>query len=305
MLKLYTVCACRFDLIELQLQSFKKHLKDEFEFIVFNNAHPSLTPCALHDHNAVYAGIHSTCQDLNIQCIDIQRDDELLAWCSPFEHPNNLPLLNPDGRYKDPGIGNEYSLNWAWQNYISKERDIVIVMHSDVFLLADLKPSEMLQQYDLIFDPQSRQGIREYMWEVFVLLNMAKLPEPETINWMGGLVRGISGDTSVQTSLYLDAHPELRIRRFTGRTLRHDSSLGYSSRPFYEVFLFDGKPAVLHYTSSTNWDRQSAEFHQAKTSWLQNVLARPEGIPETGEVVSGLKCYKCDCVHWNGICPKG
>jgi hypothetical protein len=287
----------RSDLIELQLQSFRKHLKDEFEFVIFNNAEPDVRP-------AIHESINQVCRDLNIRCIAIQKDPLLLERCATFEYPQNLPLLNARGQYSLPGIGNEYSLCWAWQNFISKEKELACLMHSDVFLIADSKPSDILQRYDLCYNPQARPGIREYMWEVFVLFNMAKLPQPETINWMGGKIGEFGGDTSTQTSRYLEAHPDLRIGHTCGSVFFDDPSLPHSTRPVYEVIALEGKPIALHYTSASNWDNQSAEYHRTKTDWLRKVLAREEGVPPESLVRSGSKCYVCDCFHWDRPCPK-
>ena len=270
MIKLYTVCACRSDLIELQLQSFKKHLKDDFEFIVFNNAQLKVRP-------ETYININRVCNDLGLKVIDVKRDQDLADRCQVFEP--RFPIFNYKGEYSTDGVGNEYSLCWAWENFISKEKDMVCLMHSDTFLINDLKPSDYLKDYDLCYIPQARPGIREYMWEVFVLMNMSRLPDPETMCWMGGFMTPeIAGDTSCVTSRYLDEHRDLKIYHVPSEVYLNDSSVGFSSRPVYEVLFFDDKPTVLHYTSASNWDFQSQEFHRLKTEWLKNILLLDSGL---------------------------
>ncbi len=278
MIKLFTVCATRFDLIELQLQSFKKHLKEDFEFIIFNNAQPNRDP-------QMYRSIGEACRNLGLRVIDVQKDTDLVNRCQVYEP--RFPLFSRNGLYSEPGVGNEYSLCWAWENVISKEKDMVALMHSDVFLIGDLRPSDWLKTrgYDLCYIPQCRVGIREYMWEVFVLFNMARLPEPEKICWMGGFMgdKGqFAGDTSCVTSLYLEAHPELKVYHTPQEAFFNDSSVSFSTRPVYHVISYDDKQTVLHYMSSTNWDHQSDELHRTKTEWLRSVLARDKGLLEKG-----------------------
>jgi hypothetical protein len=271
MIKLFTVCACRSDLIELQLQSFRKHLKDDFEFIIFNNAQFKVRP-------QIYSSINKTCYDLGLKVIDVRRDQELADRCQVFEP--RFPIFNVRDEYSTDGVGNEYSLCWAWENVISKEKDMVCLMHSDTFLIGDLTPSDYLKEYDLCYIPQARQGIREYMWEVFVLMNMSRLPNPETLCWMGGFMTPeIAGDTSCVTSRYLDAHKDyLKIYHIESHVYHNDPSVGFSTRPVYEVLYFEDKPTVLHYTSASNWDNQSEEFHNKKTEWLKKVLSLDSGL---------------------------
>jgi hypothetical protein len=255
-------------------------MKDEFEFVVFNNALPRFNP-------DMQRSIGNVCRNLGLRCIEVQQDQDLVAAIQQYEP--RFPIFYPNGRYATDGVGNEYSLCWAWKHVISKETDMACLMHSDVFLISDLRPSEYLKEqgYDLCYIPQARPGIREYMWEMFVLFNMARLPQPETICWMGGFMgpNGTppAGDTSCVTSLYLGAHRDLKVYHMPNSVFFNDPSVSFSTRPVYEVSSFGNKQTVLHYTSSTNWDHQTDEYHRTKTEWLRKVLARDEGVPDGGK----------------------
>ena len=61
MVTIITYAHKRPDFIYLQYESIKKHLKSEYEYIVFNNSIDSVDN---------YNEIHNICKELNIKCID-------------------------------------------------------------------------------------------------------------------------------------------------------------------------------------------------------------------------------------------
>ena len=260
MIRLYTSCSHRSDLIPLQLRSFRLHInQSDFTFVVFNNAQSP----------DMFSEISQVCRRLHIPCIEVQRDDDLVERLQVYEP--RFPLFNKDGKYTTNGIGNEYSLCWAWENYLSRQFGYVAWLHSDIFFTAPFTPSTYLSQYDLCYVPQRRPGIREYMWDGLALFNMSRIPSPESLCWMGGYLSTdpeIAGDTGTVTSLYLDAHPDLRIAHIQPKVMTDDIS-PRSSRPWHELLSLDGQEIALHYISATNWDEQDPEYHKRKTEWLK------------------------------------
>ena len=58
-----------------------------------------------------------------------------------------------------------------------------------------------------------------YPWNALVLLDLAALPEVDTMDWLPGMVNGTMGDVGVRVIEYFARHSRLRMRAMTGVTL--------------------------------------------------------------------------------------
>ena len=76
MIKIYTYSHNRPDLIEPQYDSLKKHIKDDFEFIVFNNERQGGDPGSGYKPERI-AEIDNVCHKLGIQSIRVELDRDL------------------------------------------------------------------------------------------------------------------------------------------------------------------------------------------------------------------------------------
>lgn len=260
MLKIYSFHTNRPEFIELQLRSFQNHLKEDFEFIVINNA--VLANRFYYDH------IKTRCRMLGIKTIDVPMDTATIE-SAPV---SCRPIFNAKCEYEDTGRACSYSLNWAWQNVISKETEPVMIIHHDMFLMKDVRLTDYLADYELVYVPQNKCGVKEHIWEGIVLLRMNMLPEPETLNWWHGNVNGSERtDTGGHTSLYLTEHPELRIMHINPNHIEDDPSVDFHPSLF-EWMQFIGDPIVLHYRIGSNWNGMSPDYHERKTAWLKRQL---------------------------------
>lgn len=251
MIQIFTFSQTRPDFIELQLRSFAKYLKEDFQFTVFNND-------AFNKSNVTAA----ECKKLGLECIDVERDSTLEAKCNALEPAGSSVF---DGSvYRNINVACGYSLCWSWENVISKKTGNVCILHSDVFLVEPIRLSDALADADIRYFPQRRISF-EYMWEALVIANMDRLPVPETMNWFCGLVDGINVDVGGQTSQYIKDHPDVRRKHLQAERFNDGDETGY------EMFYVDGVP-VLHYLRGSNWNKQSSEYHRLKTEWLKNKI---------------------------------
>ena len=76
MIKIYTYSHNRPDLIKPQYESMKRHIKDDFEFIVFNNERAGSNPFSGYSPERV-AEIFYVCNSLGVECIRVDLDPEL------------------------------------------------------------------------------------------------------------------------------------------------------------------------------------------------------------------------------------
>ena len=266
MLKIFSFASHRVDFIALQLHSFRKHLKEDFEFTVFNNSefgNPVAGPSA---------AIHEQGRQLGISVIDIPKNQDLINRCQAIEL--SCPLFDPQGRYSNANVAHSYALRWAWENVISKERGPIAIFDSDVFLIQPIKLTNELYPHVICNIPDGKTHedgrVFHYMWPTFVLIDMARLPDPETLNWWCGRIEGTPVDVGGQTYHYFQAHPDLdvyNIRRLFSYFIEGLESLNFQPPNYDEFYLKGG--TVLHYRSGSNWDHKSAEYHAKKTEWLK------------------------------------
>ena len=267
MIRIYTFSTNRPDFIGLQLESFRKNLREDFEYIVFNNARHDITG------GADYDGIHRMGKELGVRVIDIERDTDLVARCQAIE-PGG-PVLAPSGQYANANVAHAYALRWAWDNYISKETGPIAIFDSDVFLIQPVKLTDALQDHVManISDGKPRPNEPDrpilYMWPTFMLADMGKLPDKETLNWWCGRIDGVPVDVGGQTYHYFQSHldlPILNVRRLNAYYL--DSSSCPVNPPNYDEFYL-GDAIILHYRSGSDWDHRGPDYHHKKTEWLK------------------------------------
>ncbi|VVB52937.1 Uncharacterised protein [uncultured archaeon] len=262
MIKIYTFASNRPDFIPLQMRSFLKHSQESIEFTVFNNAR---FDCS---EGADYHAIREACSAAGVGMIDIQKDPSLIARCQSIEV--SCPLFNHRGIYSNANVAHAYALRWAWENVISKERCNVALFDSDVFLVETIKLSTLLEEYVMCNIPDGKphpDGELMYMWPTFVLMNLATMPEPETLNWWCGRIKGVPVDVGGQTYHYFQAHPDLKIYNVPRKHFSDNPDVNF--RPSnYDEFYLAGQ-TVLHYRSGSNWDHKAPEYHMQKLKWLR------------------------------------
>ena len=249
------------DFIETQLQSFRKNLKEDFEFIVFDNA-----AFTVGSQPGESEKINETCARLGVRVIEILKDPEIVKACEAIE--TTCKMFDRLGLYSNANVASAYPLCWAWARHMHKEREPIVLMHSDIFLTREGSFSDILNEYQVCFVPQSREGAHEYMWDVFVILDMAKLSNPETINWYCGKVNGVAVDVGGQTGHYLKSHPELKLLRVDFEHFDKFPVLDFVPSD-YEIFSINGKETLIHYRSGSNWNHRTSEYHEKKLAWLK------------------------------------
>lgn len=256
MIKLFTFGANRPDFIGLQMHSFRKHLKEDFELTVFNNAKYDTTG------GADLWGIAERSRETGARVVHVEKDPELIERCQKIEL--SCSLFNRQGLYSNANVAHAYALCWAWENHISKETGPVGIIDSDVFLVEPIKLTDGLNPHVMrnIPDGKPHEDGRTfmYMWPTFFLTDMARLPDPLTLNWWCGRIEGVPVDVGGQTYHYFQAHPGLDVgavrRAYFGQPMDYD-----------EFYMND--TTILHYRSGSNWNQKSPEYHTMKTKWLK------------------------------------
>lgn len=273
----FTYACNRPDFIEIQDRTFRKFLKDDYEFIVFSDARGQ----------DMRNQIKTTCIRCGLRFIQIPQEI------------HDRPYLQrwPGENYNHPTVRNvnvvQYSLDLLGFNH----DDILILLDSDVFLVKPFSFREFLKGYEL-GGFKLGNGYIEYLWHGLAFLNMGTMPNKRTLNFNCGKVEGRSVDAGGHSYYYLKNNPEVKAHyvdyHYSGE-LRcneckraevfcclHNANelvkIGFDApqieflQSAYNVEFYCNN-SFLHYRGGTNWDHQSQEYHNRKTAALQKYLS--------------------------------
>jgi hypothetical protein len=259
------------DFIELHVKTFKHFLKDEYEYVVFNDA----------SNQGMKQQIEDTCKKLNIRHFRIPQE---------IHH-----RPSPGHRHMD---GIQYAFDQIGYDFDG----IVALVDSDLFLLKPFSIEKYLEGYDIAGELQNRKNgkiIVNYLSPALAFMDMRKLPNKRTLSFEGGYVEGLACDVGAHTYYYFNNNPsvkpkyinvihigamkivsncahcsngscptciELLIKhKFTDRYIKFIQNVDDN----IEFFL---DHSFLHYRSGSNWNNQSSAYHNAKTLALNNFI---------------------------------
>lgn len=262
------------DFIEIQHKTFKKFLKDPYEFVVFNDAR---------DYE-IRSQIKQLCKKLQLRCIEIPQEihDRPYLQRYPYEDPNNACARCANVV--------QYSLD-----VLGFQHDgLVAIIDSDMFLVQDFSIAEYMQNYDIAGVPQSRGNVL-YLWNGLVFFNMNSLPNKKSINFNCGVIEGNPTDVGGHLYYYFKQNPDVRVSQMG---VYHSQSFACNTCQQKDVytpcahntdhlrkqnipetiikFMQSGPPNIefllnnnfLHYRGGGNWDHKSQSYHDYKTKIL-------------------------------------
>lgn len=246
------------DFIEYQAKTFKKFLQDRYEFVVFNDANDPI----------MSEQIQNTCQQLKILCFNvpqfIQKDIE---WAS-----------------KRTANAIQYSLLALGFDY----EGIVFIIDSDMFLIKPLSIQNFLGDYELYGARQSNGEI-VYLWNGLVIMDMATLPNKETISFNCTPIRGKAVDTGGHLHYYLTNNPDIKLKTYGDiqinqlpRDSDHLKALGFDYTTCDFILNHDSSDThgmqfhadnnFLHYRAGGNWMHKDTDYHTIKSAYLFKYL---------------------------------
>lgn len=206
-IKIYTYSHNRPDFIELQYNTIKRHVKDDFEFIVFNNEMPGGD--GGFDPNKIDQ-ITEICKKLNIECIRVELESSL-------QYMNGEKMFE-NGRYVNGNIACAYSYTWGWKNYICNNDCLSVIIDSDMFFIKDVSLIDMMKGYNFAYVPSYRYTQKytnennrgkiafKYPWNGIVIADIPNMPNPQEISWGYGKINDIHVDVGGEVYYYLQKY---------------------------------------------------------------------------------------------------
>lgn len=246
------------DFIEYQAKTFKKFLKDPYEFVVFNDA----------NSGPISEQIREICKKMEIRCVEIPRIIQKGVLWASLRTANSI----------------EYSLKHSGFDHDG----IVFIIDSDMFLIKPLHIKEFLGDYDLYGERQSRDEI-VYLWNGLLFMNMATLPNKRTMSFSPAPIKGKALDTGGHLHYYLTNNPSIKLKTY-GDThinlLPKDKkqllALGFDAITSNFIINYDQADShcmqfhaddhFLHYRGGGNWMHKEDDYHAKKSEYLFKYL---------------------------------
>lgn len=177
MMYIYTYAHKRPDFIRIQHESIKKYIKSDYEYVVFNNSIDSIEG---------YNEIHNICRELNIKCVDIPKDWDVI------NITNRIGSMTHG--YPNANVGTSYPIIWTFKKYITDEKKVCII-DSDMFFTREVNFDELMGDKEVVCIPQYRANHTiKYYWNAFICLDLEKQPLLKELDWNYGIVHGTETD---------------------------------------------------------------------------------------------------------------
>lgn len=256
-----------------QEASLRKFLKDDYTFIIFNDA----------PNQDLYDKINQVCQELNITCIDVPQ--EIHDYKNPY-----LPALMPRHPLGDPSAECAETIQYMLDTIGFKHPGITVILDSDMFPIREVSIEALLENYEVAAHPQYRQGKNEfinYFLPNLIFFNMETLQDKYSINFNLGIIDDVCVDTGGYTYFYIKEHPSLKWLRTNCVYTLHENSpkdiLDYfQSHPkMYQLmtekkydFEFYADYTFIHFRAGSNWS------HIDKNSYLNKLNCFFEGLSD-------------------------
>lgn len=171
MLTFITVVAADPLYIEIQYKTFKKFVKGEYEFIVFNDCKKWKDYSNFYNENT-YQKIVDICKKYNIKLIDIENEHHKL-------------IVHPSDRVAD-------SMNFVTR-YMKDNPKRYLLIDSDMFLSTEFDTEKEYTQ-DIVITPQRRKVYYKYLedktedtiyypWNGFFYIDSRKDLQMDYMNW--------------------------------------------------------------------------------------------------------------------------
>lgn len=268
--KIYTWADKAPEFIYRQYETIKKFVKDDdWEFIVFNN-----TPATILDRQRE---IKRICKELKIKCLDVR----FRTFVSGASYITGWGIL------------------WAYHRFFRWEKDTIhVVLDSDMFFIKDFNFNEYLGD-NVISAIHQKRGEVEHLWNGFVIMRGADLPDKNHFDYRLGTVEGERTDTGGRTYYWLKRNPDLKLKYMmhTGHIdVSNSVMLPENCREDYKAeycFQFI-EHAIIHYRAGSNWEKRPKEFVEGKKAYFNKLL--DELLYNNGQIQEANELY-----HWQQV----
>lgn len=195
--------------IEIQYYTLKKYLKNDFEFIVFNDA-KEFSDFTNEGDITLKTQIKSKCKELNIKCININNDHHSLIQSGSVRHSHVLnemqkfQLENPD-------------------HYLILDSDMFLIDYIDINKYSNFKAAIVLQQ--------RLNNTINYIWPGLYYIDMTIKNNQHLLKW--DVIPNTDTGGASKEWLTTQINKDEMIPNTT--QLRHDKITNYNTKNIYFI----------------------------------------------------------------------
>ncbi len=205
------------EFLELQCKTLDKFMKDEYELIVFNDA---VDP-------QIERKIEEVCKRYKIQYVRyeqqwhetdplndyiytlLQRQDLIHSHVSFFGARKDIA--------RNSTLRHSHVIQYALDHFGYDHDDIVVILDGDCFPIRPISLREWFKDHQIIgINRRIEAEDIEYLWVPFVAFDITKLPNKRELKFHPDMINGYFHDTGSHVYHYLNNHPEVSVRRFSG-----------------------------------------------------------------------------------------
>jgi len=209
MIKIYTCSHNRPDFIALQYQTMKRHIKDDFEFIVCNNERPGGD--GGYDPNKI-SQIDQICEQIGVKSIRVELDPELQVL-------GGAKMFDGDS-YVNGNTACAYSLTWTWKKHIINNDCVSVFIDSDMFFIRDISFEKEMEghnfgyvpsyRYNSFYQDENNRGevAFTYPWSGLILFKPHEMPNPTELSFGCGFVGNIATDVGGEAYEYVQKYKD-------------------------------------------------------------------------------------------------
>jgi len=232
------------DFIEPQLNSLKKHLKDDFRYMVINNSYFK---------------------------VDKPNEIKKIAQEQGVGHMR----VHHTSYITDPSVLVKNTLNFLWKNF-KDYKGILVIMDCDTFLVKDISFNDIMEGYDMAFCPLYTEG-KVWPWTGFMLFDMSKLKVDEVSFSFESLDKKKYQDVGSALNNYIVKHnPDLNLLTRTEILYEKDDALesyGFPKPYSVDMVSVNDYKFLFHYKTSSNYAPHcTPEYNEQKTKALWQLL---------------------------------
>lgn len=239
--------------IDIMYRQFTKFLKEDFDFVLFNDAFDS----------QMEKNINTIASYNKINCVRV---------------PQKIHAVqNPSECYAS-------TLNWALRDYaVNNNSEIVVLMHSDVFPICDVSISNIIGEHTVASTMEFRiidgKGVN-YFYPAFTIVNMKLLKNVCDLDF--GLSPGL--DVGGKTKEFIENNPNAvkflanhQTSYFLG-TLREEESNAKYFKTDLDICRKYGLSAgwiaegFYHYMAGSQWNASNPAFAQGHKERMELFL---------------------------------
>lgn len=248
--KIYTWADKEPSFLYKQYEAFKKFVKDEnWEFVVFNN-----TPFFAKKRGEV----KKICKELGVKCLDVR----FRTFVS--------------GAARNCAWG----IHWAYHRFFRWQKDTIqVIIDSDMFLIKDVNFNEYLGDNHIaaVRSINKYDSEIQYLWNGFVILKGAELPDKNHFNYNLCRIKGIKTDVGGMTYHWLKSNPSAKVKYIKITNFLDDNSMALLPDAVQDIYKSDFAfqfldDIIFHYRAGSNWQKKPQEWVDAKKACFEKLL---------------------------------